>query len=140
VEIETGGGSIRVVSAKGPVRAETGDGRIELDGVPAARVETGAGAIVAKFVANSQRGESTLQTAAGDVTVYLAPELNISVRASIELANGHTIRSDFPAIRVTAVGGQWGPRTITAEGSLNNGGPLLKVSTMTGDINFRSSR
>ena len=129
VEIETGGGSIRVVSAKGPVRAETGDGRIELDGVPAARVETGAGAIVAKFVANSQRGESTLQTAAGDVTVYLAPELNISVRASIELANGHTIRSDFPAIRVTAVGGQWGPRTITAEGSLNNGGPLLKVST-----------
>jgi len=60
--------------------------------------------------------------------------------ASIELANGHTIRSDFPAIRVTAVGGQWGPKTITAEGRLNNGGPLLKISTMTGDINFRSSQ
>ena len=139
VEIETGGGSIRVGSAKGGCtpkpawphrarRSSRGPGRNR------------SGAIVAKFVANGQRADSTLQTAAGDVTVYLAPELNISVRASIELANGHTIHSDFPAIRVTAVGGQWGPKTITAEGRLNNGGPLLKVSTMTGDINFRSSQ
>ena len=73
----------------------------------------------------------------GDITVYLAPNVNISVRASIEVANGHSIRSDFPDIRVTTEGGDYGPKTVTAEGSLNGGGPVLKVRTTTGDISFR---
>jgi DUF4097 and DUF4098 domain-containing protein YvlB len=137
-EMETGGGSIRLSSAKGPVRAETGGGSIELNGVPSARAETGAGGIVAKFVAsNDERHDSELETSAGDITVYLAPNVNISVRASIEVANGHNIRSDFPEIRVTTEGGDYGPKTVTAEGSLNGGGPVLKVRTTTGDICIR---
>jgi len=137
-EMETGGGSIRLSSAKGLVRANTGGGSIELSGVPAARAETGAGGIVAKFVASSgERNDSELETSAGDITVYLAPNVNITVRASIEVANGHNIRSDFPEIRVTTEGGDYGPKTITADGSLNGGGPVLKVSTETGDIEFR---
>jgi len=137
-EMETGGGSIRLNSAKGPVRAETGGGSIELNGVPSARAETAAGGIIAKFVAgNGERNDSELETTAGDITVYLAPNLNISVRASIEVANGHEIRSDFPDIKVTTEGGDYGPKTVTAEGSLNGGGPVLKVRTTTGDITFR---
>ena len=140
VEMETGGGSIRLSSAKGPVRAETGGGSIELNGVPSARAETAAGGITAKFVAaNGEHHDSELETAAGDITVYLAPNVNISVRASIEVANGHSIRSDFPDIRVTTEGGDYGPKTVTAEGSLNGGGPVLKVRTTTGDISFRRS-
>jgi DUF4097 and DUF4098 domain-containing protein YvlB len=139
-EMETGGGSIRLSSAKGPVRADTGGGSIELNGVPSARAETGAGGIVAKFVAsNGEHNDSVLETSAGDITVYLAPNVNISVRASIEVANGHNIRSDFPDIRVTTEGGDYGPKTVTAEGSLNGGGPALKVRTTTGDISFRRS-
>src|SRR5579864_9279817 len=139
-EMETGGGSIRLSSAKGPVRAETGGGSIELNGVPSARAATGAGGIVAKFVASSgEHNDSELETSAGDITVYLAPNVNISVRASIEVANGHNIRSDFPDIRVTTEGGDYGPKTVTAEGSLNGGGPVLKVRTTTGDICFRRS-
>ena len=137
-EMETGGGSIRLSSANGPVSAETGGGSIELNGVPSARAETGAGGIVAKFVASSgEHHDSELETSAGDITVYLAPNLNISVRASIEVANGHNIRSDFPDIRVSSEGGDYGPKTVTAEGSLNGGGPVLKVRTTTGDICFR---
>jgi hypothetical protein len=125
-------------SAKGIVHAETGGGSIELNGVPAARAETGAGAIVAKFVSSGgERNDSLLETSAGDITVYLAPDLNISIRASIELANGHSIRSDFSEIRVTTEGGDYGPKTVTAEGNLNGGGPVLKVRTTTGDIVFR---
>jgi DUF4097 and DUF4098 domain-containing protein YvlB len=138
VEMETGGGSIRLSSAKGPVRAETGGGSIELNGVPSARAETAAGGITVKFVAaNGEHHDSELETAAGDITVYLAPNVNISVRASIEVANGHSIRSDFPDIRATTEGGDYGPKTVTAEGSLNGGGPVLKVRTTTGDISFR---
>jgi DUF4097 and DUF4098 domain-containing protein YvlB len=137
-EMETGGGSIRLSSAKGPVRAETGGGSIELNGVPSARAQTGAGGIVAKFVpSNGEHNDSVLETSAGDITVYLAPNVNISVRASIEVANGHNIRSDFPDIKVTTEGGDYGPKTVSAEGSLNGGGPVLKVRTTTGDICFR---
>lgn len=139
-EIETGGGSIRLNSATGAVRAETGGGSITLNGVPAARAETGAGGIVAKFVSGTDRTDSVLETSAGDITVYLAPNLGITIRASIDLANGHRIRSDFSEIRVTTEGGEWGPGTATAEGSLNGGGPILKVRTTTGDITFLASR
>lgn len=137
-EISTGGGSIRLNSAKGPVSAETGGGTIELGGVPSARAETGAGGIEAKFIpSNGERNDSSLETSAGDITVYLAANVNITVRASIEVANGHSIHSDFPEIRVTTEGGDYGPKTVTAEGNLNGGGPVLKVQTMTGDIWFR---
>jgi DUF4097 and DUF4098 domain-containing protein YvlB len=142
VEIETGGGSIRLASAKGRVSAQTGAGRIELNGVPSARAETGAGGIVARFIGTAgDRNDSVLETSAGDITVYLAPDLSITIRASIELANGHSIRSDFTDLRVTTEGGDYGPKTVSAEGRLNGGGPVLKVSTTTGDIRIlRASR
>jgi hypothetical protein len=140
-EIETGGGSIRLSSATGRVRAETGGGSITLNGVPAAQAETGAGGIIAKFVSGTERTDSMLETSAGDITVYLAPNLSMTIRASIDLANGHRIRSDFSEIRVTTEGGEWGPGSATAEGNLNGGGPVLKVRTTTGDISFlRASR
>jgi DUF4097 and DUF4098 domain-containing protein YvlB len=137
-EIETGGGSIRLGSAKGFVHADTGGGSIELNGVPGARAETGAGGIVAKFIASTgERTDSVLETSAGDITVYLASDLALTIRASVELANGHQIRSDFSDIHITTEGGEYGPKTVTAEGRLNGGGPVLKVRTTTGDITFR---
>jgi DUF4097 and DUF4098 domain-containing protein YvlB len=141
-EIETGGGSIRLTSAKGRVGANSGAGSIELDGVPSARVETGAGGITVKIInSGAERNDSMLETSTGDITVYIAPDVAVSVRASVELGNGHHINSDFTDIHVASEGDQWGPRTLTAEGKLNGGGPVLKVRTTTGDIWFkRASR
>jgi len=137
-EMETGGGSIHLASAKGPVRAETGGGSIELNNVPSARAETGAGGIIVRFVpSNGEHNDSILETSAGDITVYVAPNVNISVRASIEVANGHNLHSDFSELHVTTEGGDYGPQTISAEGSLNGGGPMLKIRTTTGDIYIR---
>ena len=138
VEMETGGGSIRLASAKGPVRAETGGGSIELNGVPSARAETGGGGIVAKFVSSTgDRTDSLLETSAGDITVYLVSNLSITIRASIEMANGHKIHSDFSEIAIVTEGDDGEPKTITGEGNLNGGGPVLKVRTTTGDIWLR---
>jgi DUF4097 and DUF4098 domain-containing protein YvlB len=137
-EIETGGGTIHLASAKGHVHAQTGGGGIELNGVPSAQVETGAGGIVVKFVkTGAPASDSKLETSAGDITVYIAPGVALSVRASVDLGNGHHITSDFPDIHVASEGDKWGPRTLNAEGSLNGGGPVLKVRTTTGDICFR---
>lgn len=137
-EIQTGGGSIRLTLAKGRVGANSGAGSIELYGVPSARVETGAGGITVKLInSGAERNDSVLETSTGDITVYIAPDVAISVRASVELGNGHHINSDFADIHVASEGDQWGPKTLTAEGKLNGGGPVLKVRTTTGDISFK---
>lgn len=137
-EIETGAGSIRLASAKGRVQAQTGGGSIQLDGATSVKAETSAGGIVVKLLSGADhRSDSTLETSAGDITVYLANDLAISIRAEIEIANGHNIRSDFQDIHVSTEGGQWGPKTVTAEGQLNGGGPVLKVRTNSGNVSFR---
>jgi DUF4097 and DUF4098 domain-containing protein YvlB len=137
VEIDTGGGSIRLSSAKGHVHAETGGGGIELLGVPSANAQTGAGPITVKLLnTGGERRDSELETSAGDITVYIASNVAVDVRASVDLASGHHIRSDFPDIHVHSEGDQWA-KTISADGKLNGGGPVLKVRTTTGDINFK---
>lgn len=137
-EIETGGGSIRLTSAKGHVHAETGGGGIELYGVPSARAETGGGGITVKLVnTGGERNNSDLETSAGDITVYIANDVAINVRASVDMGNGHHITSDFSDIRIASEGDKWGPKTLTAEGKLNGGGPMLKVHTSSGDICFK---
>jgi DUF4097 and DUF4098 domain-containing protein YvlB len=137
-KIETGGGSIRLASANGRVQAQTGGGSIQLDGATSVEAETSAGGIVVKLLSSAGgHTNSSLETAAGDITVYLANDLAISIRAEIEAANGHTIRSDFSDIHVSSEGGPWGPKTVTAEGQLNGGGPVLKVRTNSGNVNFR---
>jgi DUF4097 and DUF4098 domain-containing protein YvlB len=137
-EIETGGGSIHLNSAKGHVHAETGGGGIELFGVPSARAETGAGGITVKLVnTGSERNDSDLETGAGDITVYIAADVAINVRASVDMGNGHHITSDFPDIHIGSEGDKWGPKSLTAEGKLNGGGPTMKVHTSAGDICFK---
>jgi DUF4097 and DUF4098 domain-containing protein YvlB len=137
-DIETGGGSIHLTSAKGHVEAHTGGGGIELYGVPSARVETGAGGIVVKLVkTGAPPSDSVLETSAGDITVYIAADVAMSVRASVDLGNGHRITSEFPDIHIASEGDKWGPRSLSAEGKLNGGGPVLKVRTATGDICFK---
>jgi hypothetical protein len=139
--METGGGSLKLSSATGPVRADTGGGSIELWGVPSAHVETGAGAITAKFISgHGQRTDSVLETGVGDITVYILSNVNLTVRASIEASNGHNIFTDFPEIKVQSEGGQWGPKLVSAEGNLNGGGPVLKVRTTMGNIYIRRAQ
>ncbi|HTR27280.1 MAG TPA: hypothetical protein VMI10_25140 [Terriglobales bacterium] len=137
VEIESGAGSIRLASSNGRVEAQTGGGSIQLDRATSVRAETGAGGIVVKLVSSSDmKSSSTLLTSAGDITVYLSKDIPITVRAAIDMATGHTIRTDFGDIHVSNQGNSPWPRSVTAEGSLNGGGPVLKVRTSSGNISF----
>ena len=51
-----------------------------------------------------ERRDSDLETAAGDITVYVASDVAINLRASVDMGNGHRITSDFPEIRVRSEG------------------------------------
>ncbi len=66
----------------------------------------------------SERHDSDLETGAGDITVYVAADVAINVRASVDMGNGHRIMSEFPDIHVHSEGDPVGPKTLTADGAL----------------------
>ncbi len=138
-KLDTGGGSIRLASARGSVIANTGGGSIELwKLMQGARAETGAGSITAEFLGMTT--DSSLQTSVGDVVVYIGPQARMTVNATLDVANGHQVRSDFPELKVTSSGGDYGPRNYHVEGSLNGGGPVLRIRTMSSNIDFRRAK
>jgi DUF4097 and DUF4098 domain-containing protein YvlB len=139
-ELETGGGSIKLASAKGWVTASTGGGSIHLMKLMSgARAESGAGSISAEFL--GMQRDSSLETSVGDVIVYISPNAKLTVNASVEMANGHRIiATDFPELKISSEGGEWGPRSYTATGAINGGGPVLRVRTTSGNIEFRKAR
>ena len=140
VTVETGGGSIHLAGATGPVHVETGGGSLELwklgNGVHA---ETGGGSVTAELVGSPQ-GSSSLETSAGDLTVYISPSVKVSIKAEINTAFGHHINSDFPEIKIVSEGGDWGPKNITGTGNINGGGQVLKLETNIGNINIRRGK
>ncbi len=140
--LQTGGGNIRLGVGKGRVVANSAGGNIELWKLSqGAQAQTGAGAITAEFIGGrGSFGDSMLRTAAGDVVVYLGGATGCTIHAASELASGKGIRSEFPELKITSEGGDFGPRTMFAEGAINGGGPLLKVRTTIGQIEFRRVR
>jgi hypothetical protein len=62
--------------------------------------------------------------------------LGVTIRAQNELAgNIRRIVSDFPGISVRVEGGQ-----VVAEGQVNGGGPILRISGTGGTIFIRRQR
>lgn len=139
MDVETGGGSIRLNGGDGAIKAQTGSGSIHCFKVlKSVRAETGAGGITAEFMTmNGKFSDSILETGVGDIVVYLPSDLKVSIHASIDVANGKdAIRSDFSGIRISSENTDYGPREMSAEGNLNGGGPMLKLHTSTGKIQF----
>lgn len=140
--LETAGGSIRLTSAGDVVKAVTSGGGIKLSKLPkGAYAETEAGPIEAEFIA--KRGDFTdskLVTNAGDIVVYLPSDLGVTVRATIEVSNGHRVVTDFDEVKVTKDGGEYGPATVYGNGAINGGGPVLKLNTSNGNIYLRRTR
>jgi hypothetical protein len=138
VQAQTEGGSVRVASATGPVQVTTGGGSVALFRLSrGAQVETGAGPITVEFIGNRGLTDSFLHTASGDITVCFANNLPVSVHATSDMASGLGISSAFPSLNITQQGGQWSPRSMSAEGAINGGGPALRIRTTIGQIAFR---
>lgn len=138
VRAETAGGSIHLAGAHGPVLVETAGGSIDLYGVKSVvRATTAAGAIRAQIAASRESfGPSLLETAFGDIEVFLPPDLPLTIDAVIEMATGHKILTDFP---LEIQGGDWrmDESTVVAHGALNGGGQLLRIRTVGGNIEIR---
>jgi Toastrack DUF4097 len=142
VRADTGGGSVRLASASGQVKVSTGGGSVELYNLgQGAQVETGAGPITVQFVSNhGVFTDSSLHTAAGDVSVCLPGGVPVTVHASSDMTSGKGILSEFPELKITTSGGDYGPKAMSAEGALNGGGPVLRIRTTMGQISFKKCR
>jgi DUF4097 and DUF4098 domain-containing protein YvlB len=130
VTARNSGGPVKVGSAEG-VRCENAGGGVNLDNISGSvRVSTAIGSIIASLLAGKTMSDSFLSTGGGDITVIIPSNLGVTIRAQNELAgNIRRIVSDFPGITVKVEGGQ-----VVAEGPVNGGGPILRISGTGGTI------
>jgi len=142
VRARTGGGGIRVVRVIGPTNLETSGGSIYLTQVDSpVKASTSAGGITAWFVSPPKSaGTCDLQSSAGDIVVHMPRDLAVTIDAEVALGNEHRVIVDpaFP-LRVSYDDSSNGARTVRAEGSLNGGGPLVRLRTVDGNIRFELS-
>ena len=139
VTAETRGGSIQVSGARG-ARCEAGTGTIRLrnsDGP--LRLNTMAGNILAELLAGRALQDSILSTLAGDITVLIPSNLAVTIQARNETpgARGRIV-SDFAEIQTRPF--QPGVEPRIAAGSLNGGGPVLRLTAVGGNIYLNRAR
>jgi hypothetical protein len=156
VSARTAGGLIQVQQADGPVTAETSGGAIQVNSANGVRCESAGGAIrlrnvagavhafansgsiMAELVSGGAMADSILSTNAGDITVLIPSNLALTVQATNESGGSGRINSDFPQVRPQSGGLPGGP--LVAQGTLNGGGPLLRINVMGGTIFLRRAK
>ena len=123
----TGSGDVEVVdTAPGDIRAQTGSGSLRLQGVSGGLyAKTGSGDI---DVSGALTANWSLETGSGSVRLNLGPQTHCSLDA--DTGSG--------TVRVTqsiAMSGDLNRQHVL--GSVNGGGPALRVRTGSGDIEVR---
>lgn len=139
VHAETAGGGITVAGSGGPVVAKTAGGGISIAKARGyLEAETSGGGIEAELILADPAADThcTLESVGGDVELRLPAELAATVDAEIRVEGWHhrdyQIQTDFGL----KVEGQ-GTDRITAQGTLNGGGDLIRLRTVNGDIRIK---
>lgn len=156
VTARTAGGLIQIQQAGGPVTAQSSGGAIQVNSAQSVRCESAGGAIrlrnvagslhafansgsiMAELVSGRSMADSILSTNAGDITVLIPSNLALTVKAMNESGGTGRIISDFPQFDAEPRGLPGGP--VIAEGSLNGGGPMLRVNVVGGTIYLRRAK
>jgi hypothetical protein len=123
------GGSIQVGSSQG-CRCESTGGSIRLRGTAGAlRAATDVGSILAELAPGLLLQDSVLSTGAGDITVFIPSNIALTIKALNETGRAGRIVSEFTEVAVRRPG--------VAEGALNGGGPVLRLTSFDGTIYLR---
>lgn len=126
IDVETSGGSIEVDRVSGDARLETSGGNIRIEEVSGViDASSSAGNITASIV-QQPPADSNLSTSAGSVTVNLGAGIGLDIDASTSVGG---VSSDF------SVDGR--VRRNSIDGSINGGGPELRLRTSAGSIRIR---
>jgi hypothetical protein len=88
--------------------------------------------VFAQIAPGARIEDSFLITEIGDITILIPSNLGMRILAQIE--SGGRIVSDFPDVRERK-----GAARVVAEGAINGGGPLLRLTCSNGTIYIRRS-
>lgn len=126
LDADTSGGSVRIENVSGDVRAHSSGGPIHvLEAAGRVDAETSGGGVDVAFAKGNGRG-GRIESSGGGITVSLDP----SVRLDIE-AHGDHVDSDLPL----TVSGRVSRESL--HGTLNGGGPSLRLDTSGGSVRIR---
>ncbi|HEY1848858.1 MAG TPA: DUF4097 family beta strand repeat-containing protein [Opitutaceae bacterium] len=126
-KLSTSGGNISVDRVVGPADLRTSGGDIKVDAVDnTLDAETSGGEVKATFE-GLLKGDCSLSTSGGEVKV------NVGKNAAFDL-NAHTSGGEVDASGLMITISHGGARKSSLEGSVNGGGPVLKLRSSGGDI------
>jgi DUF4097 and DUF4098 domain-containing protein YvlB len=131
VRASTAGGSISVDGSGGPVKVTTSGGSIQVEDARAGvKARTSGGSVSVELnVVKGTDATSELETAGGDVTVYLPEDLAVTIDARIDRTKGrYKIHSDFP------LDVEYSRNSARARLDLGGGGDKIRLRTREGDI------
>jgi hypothetical protein len=145
VRVKSGSGSIRATGAGGPVSADTGSGdvRVEVTGTGEVSASSASGDVTVSGV----RGALRARSASGDLSVEGTPGASWEVRTAsgdVVLTLPGTAAFTLDARSTSGRIDTKTPVTVkgdlprgTLRGEVRGGGPLVSVSTNSGDITIR---
>jgi DUF4097 and DUF4098 domain-containing protein YvlB len=152
VSARTSGGRIEVLQANGIVLADNSGGSIQVGAAPGVRLASAGGSIrlrgssgslravsdvgsiLAELLSGAHLQDSILSTGAGDITVYIPSNLALTIKALNENGAAGRIVSEFSEIMVRQQAAEAARQGVMAEGALNGGGPVLRLTSTGGTI------
>ena len=130
VEAKTAGGSIRIDKATGSVDASTSGGNITVEEVMGSINAKTLGGSVKAYISGQPEGDCSLETSGGSVSAYVVEDIALDVDAR---TTGGRVSTDIPV--TTVVQGKISRNKL--QGTINGGGPLLKLRTFGGSVHLR---
>lgn len=129
---KTSGGSIKVAKCSGGADVQTSGGNIILQNVGGSVNAKTSGGNIHAFMITQPDSDCSLHTSGGGITTILIPDIAVDVEA--ETSGGH-VSTDF--VVESVIQGKVAKNRL--KGSINGGGPLLKLRTSGGNIHLQKS-
>lgn len=126
VSANTSGGHIVIERAGGEVTARTSGGSIEVEEVLGTINASTSGGSVKARISEQPRGDCSLHTSGGSITVWLAEGIALDLDAE---AGWGGVSTEFPVTGTVRRG--------EVKGTINGGGPELVLRTSAGGIEIR---
>jgi DUF4097 and DUF4098 domain-containing protein YvlB len=131
-KLSTSGGDIEIDRAGGPTEVSTSGGNIVINSVAKLLGATTSGGNIKAVLTEPLQQDTVLSTSGGNVTVQV-------VKGAGFMLDAHTSGGNVEATGVTLTIAEGGAGKSRLVGSVNGGGPRLKLRSSGGDIRVRSN-
>ncbi|HEX8360942.1 MAG TPA: DUF4097 family beta strand repeat-containing protein [Longimicrobium sp.] len=128
-------GDVRAEGMRGPVSASTVSGGVDVQTSDVAEASTVSGHVRVSMGRLPRDGSMRFSTVSGDVRLILPADAGAELRANT--VSGE-IDTDFPMrMEASSRGSSWVRVGQRVRGTIGRGGPVLEISTVSGDIELR---